>query len=36
MLILDVKGNYYSMVKKYTSYYGRQDDLIVIEIGRKY
>lgn len=36
MLILDVKGNYYSMVKKYASYYGRQDDLIVIEIGRKY
>lgn len=36
MLILDVKGNYYSMVRKYASYYGRQDDLIVIEIGRRY
>ena len=35
MLILDVKGNYYSMVKKYASYYGRENDLIVIEIGRR-
>ena len=34
MLILDVKGNYYSQVKKYTNYYGRNDDLIVIEIRR--
>ncbi len=33
MLILDVKGNYYSMVKEYAKYYGREDDLIVIEIG---
>ncbi len=33
MLILDVKGNYYSQVKKYAKYYGREDDLIVIEIG---
>lgn len=33
MLILDVKGNYYSMVKKYATYYGRKEDLIVIEIG---
>ncbi len=32
MLILDVKGNYYSMVKKYATYYGRKEDLIVIEI----
>jgi len=32
LLILDVKGNYYSMVKKYASYYGREKDLIVIEI----
>lgn len=32
MLILDVKGNYYSKVKKYASYYNRNDDLIVIEI----
>lgn len=36
MLILDVKGNYYSMVKKYCTYYGRENDLIVIEIGREY
>ena len=32
MLILDVKGNYYSQVKKYASFYNRLDDLIVIEI----
>lgn len=32
MLILDVKGNYYSRVKKYAEYYGRSEDLIVIEI----
>ena len=32
MLILDVKGNYYSQVKKYAEYFGRKDDLIVIEI----
>ncbi len=32
ILILDVKGNYYSMVEKYASYYGRENDLIVIEI----
>lgn len=36
MLILDVKGNYYSQVKKYTSYYRREKDLVVIELGRKY
>ena len=30
MLILDVKGNYYSQVKKYAKYYKREDDLIVI------
>ena len=35
MLILDVKGNYYSQVKKYAKYYGRNDDLIVIEIRWK-
>lgn len=35
MLILDVKGNYYSMVKKYATYYGREEDLIIIEIGRR-
>ncbi|MCI9365813.1 MAG: hypothetical protein HFJ54_04365 [Clostridia bacterium] len=32
MLILDVKGNYYSQVKKYANFYNRSDDLIVIEI----
>ena len=36
MLILDVKGNYYSMVKKYATYYGREKDLTIIEIGRRY
>ena len=34
MLILDVKGNYYSQVKKYAEFYGRYDDLIVIELER--
>lgn len=33
MLILDVKGNYYSQVQKYTSYYRRQEDLVIIELG---
>ena len=32
MLILDVKGNYFSQVKKYAEFYNRLDDLIVIEI----
>lgn len=32
MLILDVKGNYYSQVKKYAEACGRLDDLIVIEL----
>lgn len=32
MLILDVKGNYYAKVKEYASYYGRDDDLIIIEL----
>lgn len=30
MLILDVKGNYYSQVKKYVDFYNRENDLIVI------
>ena len=30
MLILDVKGNYFSQVKKYVDYYKRSSDLIVI------
>ena len=33
MLILDVKGNYYSQVKKYANYYRRQNDLVIIELG---
>lgn len=33
MLILDVKGNYYSQVKKYAKYYRREKDLVVIELG---
>ena len=32
MLILDVKGNYYSQVQKYAEYYRRKDDLIVISL----
>lgn len=36
MLILDVKGNYYSQVKKYASYYRRSQDVIVIEPRRIY
>lgn len=32
MLILDVKGNYYSMVKKYSEHYNRTNDLIIIEL----
>ena len=33
MLILDVKGNYYSQIKKYVQNYNLQDDLIVIELN---
>ena len=36
MLILDVKGNYYSQVKKYVSHYKREDDLIIIELRWKH
>ena len=35
-LILDVKGNYYSQVKKYAEKFGLQNDVIVIELGGKY
>ena len=35
MLILDVKGNFYKQVKKYTEQFGRIDDLYVIELGGK-
>ena len=33
MLILDVKGNYYSQVQKYAEKYNLKDDLIVIELN---
>ena len=33
MLILDVKGNYYSQIKKYVNKYELQKDLIVIELN---
>lgn len=36
MLILDVKGNYYSQVKKYVSHYRREDDLVIIKLRWKY
>ncbi len=35
MLILDVKGNYYSQVSKYVNYYERENDLIIIELRRR-
>ena len=35
MLILDVKGNYYSQVKKYVEKYNLVNDLVVIELGSK-
>ena len=35
ILILDVKGNYYSQVKKYAEKYNLKKDLIIIEIGGK-
>ena len=33
MLILDVKGNYYSQVKKYAERYNLTEDLVVIELN---
>ena len=36
MLILDVKGNYYNQVLKFAKKIGRQEDIVVIEIGGKY
>ena len=36
MLILDVKGNFYKQVKYYCNLYGRDDDLIIIELGGYY
>lgn len=33
MLILDVKGNYYSQVKEFTEACGRKDDFLVLELG---
>lgn len=35
MLILDVKGNYYKQIKKYTKEYNLQKDLTVIELKGK-
>lgn len=35
MLILDVKGNYYSQVKKYATEYNLLDDITVIELNSK-
>ena len=35
MLILDVKGNYYSQVKKYASHYRRENDFVVVELRWK-
>ena len=36
MLILDVKGNYYNQVLEYAKLYGRESDVIPIEISGKY
>ncbi len=36
MLILDVKGNYYNQVLQYAKLYGREKDVITIEISGKY
>ena len=36
MLILDVKGNYYTQVKKYVSHYRRNNDLVIIELRWHY
>ena len=36
MLILDVKGNYHYQVSEYAKLYGREDDVITIEISGKY
>ena len=33
MLILDVKGNYYLQVKKYSSIFQREDDLIILDLS---
>ena len=35
MLILDVKGKYYSQVLEFSKLYNRQNDVISIQIGRK-
>ena len=36
MLILDVKGNYHSKVLEYAKEYKRENDLIIIDLSRKY
>lgn len=33
LLILDVKGNYYAQVKEYAKNCGRENDLVIIELG---
>ena len=36
MLVLDVKGNFYEQVKLYASEADRENDLIIVELGRPY
>lgn len=36
LLILDVKGNYYTQVKQYAKNCNRENDLVIIELRRKY
>ena len=36
MLVLDVKGNYYLKVQEFAKNCGREDDLIIINLGGKY
>ncbi len=36
MLILDVKGNYYKKVLEFAKQFGREDDVITIELNGKY
>ena len=35
MLILDVKGNYYSKVLEYSKIFNRQNDLVIIDLSGK-
>jgi len=36
MLILDVKGNYHTQVRKFAAQCGREEDVVVIEVGGNY